>query len=123
MLGWHSSGSDSIRGTSPCLPVRDVSWKRLDIFGKVVMSEVDGWHPEARWVLSVEEALAVAALRDRCNADDGLDLKIDMPTHASSEPEATRWPQAFLIHSASSLVGYCSLDGDRHTVEICGMVA
>ena len=87
------------------------------------MSEVERWQPVARRTLSVQETIAVAALRDRCNAGDGLDLKIGIPTQASSEPEVTRWLQAFLIYSENSLAGYCSLDGDQRTVEICGMVA
>lgn len=87
------------------------------------MNNVNGWEPVARRILSVQEALAVAALRDRCNASDGLDLKIGIPEGESSLSEATRWPQAFLIHAENSLAGYCSLDGDLRTVEICGMVA
>ena len=87
------------------------------------MNNVNGWEPVARRALSDQEALAVAALRDRCNASDGLDLKIGIPEGESSLPEATRWPQAFLIYAENSLAGYCSLDGDLRTVEISGMVA
>jgi ribosomal protein S18 acetylase RimI-like enzyme len=87
------------------------------------MNQHNSWQPVARQTLSVQEALAVAALRDRCNAADGLDLKIGIPTLASAEPGAAEWPQAMLIYSENSLAGYCSLDRDQRTVEISGMVA
>jgi ribosomal protein S18 acetylase RimI-like enzyme len=87
------------------------------------MNEVNGWKLVGRRTLSTQEALAVAALRDRCNARDGLDLKIGIPVDASSASGARPWPQAILMCSEESLVGYSSLDGDSHTVEICGMVA
>jgi ribosomal protein S18 acetylase RimI-like enzyme len=87
------------------------------------MNKQSEWQPVARRTLSAQEADAVAALRDRCNAGDGLDLKIGIPTLASLEPGATDRPLALLIYAENSLAGYCSLDGDQRTVEICGMVA
>jgi ribosomal protein S18 acetylase RimI-like enzyme len=86
------------------------------------MKNQDRWRPVSRQTLSVQEALAVAALRDRCNASDGLDLKIGMPRLPSPELEAIPWPQAFLVYSGNLLAGYCSLDGNQRSVEICGMV-
>jgi len=87
------------------------------------MNAQEKWLPVARQTLSAEEGQAVVLLRDRCNVADGLDLKTVLPIHGSAETEAFDRANAFLIYVNDSLVGYCSLDGDQHSVEICGMVA
>ena len=87
------------------------------------MNAQEKWLPVARQTLSAEEEQAVVALRDRCNVADGLDLKILLPIHRSAETEAFDRANAFLLYANDSLAGYCSLDGDQHSVEICGMVA
>jgi ribosomal protein S18 acetylase RimI-like enzyme len=86
------------------------------------MTSRDTQLPVAYSALSEQRADEVAALRDRCNAADGLHLKIGIPRVAPETSDEPRRPNAFLVYAGESLAGYCSLDGDRHTVEICGMV-
>jgi ribosomal protein S18 acetylase RimI-like enzyme len=88
-----------------------------------LMTSQDTQLPVAYETLSAQRAAEVAALRDRCNATDGLHLKIGIPGVARETSDVPRRPNAFLVYIGDSLAGYCSLDGDRHTVEICGMVA
>jgi ribosomal protein S18 acetylase RimI-like enzyme len=87
------------------------------------MTSRDMQLPVAYTALSEPRANEVAALRDRCNAVDGLHLKIGIPRVAPETSDEPGRPNAFLVYAGDSLAGYCSLDGDRHTVEICGMVA
>jgi ribosomal protein S18 acetylase RimI-like enzyme len=87
------------------------------------MSAKQRWQPLARHTLSAPEAIAVTALRDRCNAVDGLDLKVGISTFAAEALDTTSRPSAFLLYVDDVLGGYCLLDGDQHSVEICGMVA
>ena len=87
------------------------------------MSAKRRWQPLARHTLSAPEALAVTALRDTCNAVDGLDLKVGLPTVVAEAGDLTSRPSAFLLYVDDVLGGYCSLDGNEHAVEICGMVA
>jgi ribosomal protein S18 acetylase RimI-like enzyme len=87
------------------------------------MTSRDNQVPEAYVTLSQQRVDEVTALRDRCNAADGLHLKIGIPAVAPATPRTPPRPNAFLLYNGDSLAGYCSLDGDGHTVEICGMVA
>jgi ribosomal protein S18 acetylase RimI-like enzyme len=87
------------------------------------MTSRDTQLPVAYTALSEQRADEVAALRDRCNGVDGLLLKIGIPRMAPEISSELRRPNAFLVYRGDALAGYCSLDGDRHTVEICGMVA
>jgi ribosomal protein S18 acetylase RimI-like enzyme len=88
-----------------------------------LMTSRDMQLPVAYTALSEQRADEVAALRDRCNGVDGLLLKVGIPRMAPETSSELRRPNAFLVYRGDSLAGYCSLDGDRHTVEICGMVA
>jgi ribosomal protein S18 acetylase RimI-like enzyme len=82
------------------------------------------WTPEPRQTLSPEEERAVVALRDRCNATDGLDLKLTLPTFAAqASSQQLEQPRAFLLYTGDALAGYCSLDGNWRSIELCGMVA
>jgi ribosomal protein S18 acetylase RimI-like enzyme len=86
------------------------------------MSAKQRWRPLARHTLSAPEALAVTELRDSCNTVDGLDLKVGLPRFAAEARDSTLRPSAFLLYVDDVLGGYCSLDGDERSVEICGMV-
>lgn len=72
----------------------------------------------ARVTLSAEEAAAAEALRQVCNAFEGLDLKLEPEMLRESGGSAQC---AFLYYADSALVGACTLDGGRD-IEICGMV-
>lgn len=72
----------------------------------------------ARATLSAEEAAAAEALRQVCNALEGLDLKLEPELLRESGDGAN---SAFLYYEAGTLVGACTLDGGRE-VELCGMV-
>jgi ribosomal protein S18 acetylase RimI-like enzyme len=87
------------------------------------MSAKQRWQPLACHTLSAPEAIAVTALRDQCNAVDGLDLKLALPSSTAEAQGNTSRPSAFLLYVDDALSGYCSLDGDQRSVEICGMVA
>jgi ribosomal protein S18 acetylase RimI-like enzyme len=70
--------------------------------------------------LSAAQAAAVGELADRCNARDGLDLKLAI--EVGEAPDGAP-PRAFLAYTAGALVGYAALDhGGGHEAELCGMV-
>lgn len=60
---------------------------------------------------------AIRALRDRCNALEGLTLKL-----ALGAGDVTRPPTRFLYFDRGKLVGYAALDGGAVEAELCGMV-
>ncbi|HEX9035999.1 MAG TPA: GNAT family N-acetyltransferase [Ktedonobacterales bacterium] len=66
--------------------------------------------------LTSAETAEALALKQVCDAADGLDLKLVW----SGQGEG---PQVFLARAGAELVGYCSLDGDGAVAELCGMVA
>lgn len=92
------------------------------------MSSKKKWTPVTYRTLSGEIASLVTQLRDRCNAAGGLCLKIGVPAFAPPErvdadAPGTFFVYAMLVYNDDSLAGYCSLEGNRESVEICGMVA
>ncbi len=73
-----------------------------------------------RDMLTAAEVAEVCALRDYCNAYEGLDLKL---TLSASSDGSLEHVSAFLYYSDGVLVGYCALDGvGSEEVELCGMV-
>lgn len=72
----------------------------------------------ARAALSAEEAAAAEALRQVCNAFEGLDLKLEPEILRESGDGANC---AFFYYANGALVGACTLDGGRE-IELCGMV-
>jgi ribosomal protein S18 acetylase RimI-like enzyme len=60
---------------------------------------------------------AIRALRDRCNALEGLTLKLNL-----TSGDAIRPPSRFLYYDRGRLVGYAALDGGALEAELCGMV-
>ncbi|MGO8949766.1 MAG: GNAT family N-acetyltransferase [Ktedonobacterales bacterium] len=87
------------------------------------MNPKDEWLPVVYHTLSPERVREVAELRDRCNAADGLYLKIGVAMFEMPALEDAERPRAFLVFAGNSLAGYCSLEGNQDSVEICGMVA
>ena len=92
------------------------------------MSSKKNWTPVTYRTLPGEIASLVSQLRDRCNAAGGLCLKIAVPALAPPERVAADAPGTFfvygiLVYIDDALAGYCSLEGNRESVEICGMVA
>lgn len=72
----------------------------------------------ARAALSAEEAAAAEALRQTCNAFEGLDLKLEPEILREAGEGASN---AILFYANGALVGACTLDGGRD-IELCGMV-
>jgi ribosomal protein S18 acetylase RimI-like enzyme len=69
--------------------------------------------------LTADELAEALALKDACDSAERLDLKLG---YGAAEPEKATYPTVFLARSGQRLVGYCSLDGDATTAELCGMV-
>ncbi|HEV2235647.1 MAG TPA: GNAT family N-acetyltransferase [Ktedonobacterales bacterium] len=70
--------------------------------------------------LSAAQAAEVVQLAARCNARDGLDLKLAI--EEGTAPDGAP-PRAFLAYAAGALVGYAALDyGGGIDAELCGMV-
>ena len=69
--------------------------------------------------LSADELAEALALKDTCDSAERLDLKLG---YGDAEPAKATYPAVFLARSGQRLVGYCSLDGDATTAELCGMV-
>ena len=70
--------------------------------------------------LTGEQAQQARALRDLCNRQDGLDLKLGI---SSSFRSPISEPYAFLCVADGALVGFCTLSGDSGPeLELCGMV-
>jgi ribosomal protein S18 acetylase RimI-like enzyme len=71
--------------------------------------------------LSADELREVRALRDVCNALEGLTLKLHLSAGgtdgAADEPATT-----FLYYEKGALAGYAALDGGGLEAELCGMV-
>ncbi len=67
--------------------------------------------------LTPAEFAEVQALKQVCDAADGLDLKLGW---GGDQSEVAK---VFLARAGDQLVGYCSLDGDGAVAELCGMVA
>src|SRR5689334_22635242 len=67
--------------------------------------------------LSAEDLKQVRALRDVCNAYEGLTLKLNLSPGDPDLP-ATR----FLYFDRGRLVGYAALDAGSFEAELCGMV-
>ncbi len=68
--------------------------------------------------LSAEVQAAARALRDLCNREDGLDLKVEVE---SAPWDRGSGPNRFLYYLDGALVGFCSLD-EGGDIEVCGMV-
>lgn len=73
----------------------------------------------AQMRLSEAELAEVLALKRVCDEAEGLDLKLGF---GAAEPATARYPAVFLARAGRRLVGYCSLDGDEATAEMCAMV-
>ncbi len=67
--------------------------------------------------LTEAELREIRALRDRCNALEGLTLKLNLAPGDASRP-----PTRFLFFDRGRLVGYAALDGGGFEAELCGMV-
>jgi len=67
--------------------------------------------------LSDEQLRQIRALRDVCNAGEGLRLKLNLSPGDASQP-----PSRFLYFDRGTLVGYAALDGGGFEAELCGMV-
>lgn len=67
--------------------------------------------------LTPAELVEVQALKDICDAADGLDLKLGW----GGAPDGGA--KVFLARADGRLTGYCALDGDGPIAEVCGMVA
>lgn len=72
--------------------------------------------------LTTAERDAVLALRDICNAAEGLDLKLEISEESADSPPADGPTQILARGADGAILGYCSLDAG-HETEICGMVA
>ena len=73
----------------------------------------------ARMRLSDGELAEVLALKRVCDDHEGLDLKLGF---GAADPDTATYPALLLARTGQRLVGFCSLDGDATTAEICGMV-
>lgn len=71
----------------------------------------------ARASLTPAETAEVQALKQLCDAHDGLDLKVSWGDPASATNKV------FLARDGGRLTGFASLDGDAPEAEVCGMVA
>jgi ribosomal protein S18 acetylase RimI-like enzyme len=69
--------------------------------------------------LSADELAEALALKDTCDDAERLDLKLG---YGAAEPTTETYPAVLLARAGQRLVGYCSLDGDATTAELCGMV-
>ncbi|HET9112062.1 MAG TPA: GNAT family N-acetyltransferase [Ktedonobacterales bacterium] len=69
--------------------------------------------------LDTRELAEVLALKSACDALEHLDLKLG---YGAPDPAAATYPAVLLARAGDRLIGYCSLDGDATTVEICIMV-
>jgi ribosomal protein S18 acetylase RimI-like enzyme len=69
--------------------------------------------------LGADELAEVIALKGVCDALEGLDLKLSF---GAAVPAQATYPAVFLARAGQELIGYCSLDGDATTAEMCGMV-
>ena len=69
--------------------------------------------------LNAEEMAEVLALKATCDTLEGLDLKLG---YGAAEPVSVSYSAVLLARARERLVGYCSLDGDAVTAEMCGMV-
>lgn len=71
-------------------------------------------------VVSARQVGEIHDLTERCNALEGLDLKLGIPTNPQRDGAE---PRAFLWYAGGALVGYCALDHwGGPEAEICGMV-
>jgi mycothiol synthase len=68
--------------------------------------------------LAAAALAAAAALRDLCNREDGLDLKVQVE---SAPWERGSGPNRFLYWQDGALVGFAGLD-EGGDIEVCGMV-
>ena len=69
--------------------------------------------------LDTQELAEVLALKATCDALEGLDLKLG---YGAADSATATYPAVLLARSGGRLIGYCSLDGDATTAEICIMV-
>ncbi len=69
--------------------------------------------------LDARELAEVLALKSACDALEDLDLKLG---YGAADPATATYPAVLLARAGERLVGYCSLDGDANTAEICIMV-
>jgi ribosomal protein S18 acetylase RimI-like enzyme len=75
--------------------------------------------------LGADELRAAQALRDVCDAQEGLTLKLRLaPAHAGAAPDGMPDEPAatFLYYHKGALVGFAALDGGGLEAELCGMV-
>ncbi|HEU5440898.1 MAG TPA: GNAT family N-acetyltransferase [Ktedonobacterales bacterium] len=70
--------------------------------------------------VSAADAMQLAALRDRCNSEDELDLKVYV--EAGRRPGTADDADIIIVRHAGQIVGCCTLDGYSE-IELCGMVA
>lgn len=69
--------------------------------------------------LDTRELAEVLALKSACDALEHLDLKLG---YGAPDPAAATYPAVLLARAGERLIGFCSLDGDATTAEICIMV-
>ncbi len=69
--------------------------------------------------LDARELAEVLALKSVCDALEGLDLKLG---YGAADPATATYPAVVLARVGERRLGYCSLDGDANTAEICIMV-
>lgn len=83
------------------------------------MSKTEYSAPIAKRFLSDDELRVARDLKQRCNAYDGLDLKLslDVPELDNVRDHTN----IFVVYANEHVVGVCTLDGARE-VEICGAV-
>ena len=82
------------------------------------MAEPDAISIRAANSLSDNELAQARALKAQCDRFEGLDLKL---SYGMGETAGLAYQSAFLAFSGDTLVGYCSLDGDAESAELCGM--
>ena len=83
-------------------------------------SDTQTYHITGVQQLTEEQAQQARALRDLCNQQDGLDLKLGI---SASFRSPISEPYALLCMVDGALVGFCTLSGDNGPeLELCGMV-
>ncbi|MDE3230574.1 MAG: GNAT family N-acetyltransferase [Chloroflexota bacterium] len=83
------------------------------------MANAEKIHIETRVSLTPAELAEISALKARCDAEEGLDLKLG---YGAADPAEALYPAAWLARAGDTLVGYLSLEGDETVAEMCGMV-
>lgn len=76
---------------------------------------------ERAW-LNPEELAETLALKARCDALEGLDLKLSYGATTGQPDLDSATTVAWLARAGDELVGYCCLEGDGQVGEVCAMV-